>query len=121
MVVSKIESGLYDEDIENYIYCLDANNLCNAIVEITNMVSTVLRFIESDIKRSIETLQMIENNYLDVCKRWENYDCFGTIAYRVIRSNLIDIIAQVIAARILYAVAMQRLVDDLIETGMTLL
>ncbi|PFA68764.1 serine/threonine protein kinase [Bacillus sp. AFS015802] len=123
LVVSKIKKRTYDDDVENYIYGLDAKSLCKVIVEVPNMVPTVIKFIQSDEKRTIETLQMIEDHFLDVCKDWGDYDGFGTIAYNVIHQNL-SYVAQEISARILYIVAyqknrfdMQRLVEGLLETG----
>ena len=82
-----IHNRVYDDDVENYIYGLNVVDLCKAILEIPNMVSAVLTFIKSDEKRAIETLKMIENEYLDVSRQWENYDNFGEVAYNVIRDN----------------------------------
>ncbi|WP_432775629.1 protein kinase [Brevibacillus gelatini] len=123
LVKAKIQNRVYDDDVENYIYDLDANALCKAIVSLPGMVSAVLSFIESDDKRAVETLQMIDNEYSNVCGRWEDYDDIGIIAYNVIYSNR-TYVAQEIAARMLHDVAfvknrfkMQRLVDDLIQRG----
>lgn len=123
LVSTKIISRVYDDDVENYIYGLNAVDLCKAILKIPNMVFVVLTFIKSDEKRAIETLTMIENEYLDVCRGWEDYDSFGEIAYNVIRDNL-TYIAQEISARILYDVSynknrfnIQRLVDTLLDEG----
>jgi len=123
LVISKIKTGVYDDDVENYIYGLNATDLCRAIVEIPNMISAVLTFIKSDEKRVIETVQMIEDNYLDVCRHWEDYDKFGKIAYNVILNNL-AYVAQEISARILYDIAynknrfnIHRLIDNLLDTG----
>ena len=63
-----IHNRVYD-DVENYIYGLNVVDLCKAILEIPNMVSAVLTFIKSDEKRAIETLKMIENEYLDVSRQ----------------------------------------------------
>lgn len=94
----KIINGTYDDDVDNYIYCLSSSELCKTIVEIPMMASAVSNFIESDEK-------------------------FGRIVYKVILHNL-AYVAQEIAARILNDVAygknrfdMQRLVDSLIERG----
>ncbi|MCY7895641.1 protein kinase [Bacillus spizizenii] len=100
LVYSKIRNGGYDEDVENYIYGLNARELCKAILEIPNMESVILTFIKSDEKRAIEILQMIENVYLEVCHDWENYDIFGEIAIAVIEDNL-SYLSQEISARIL--------------------
>ncbi|MBS7527222.1 protein kinase [Fusibacter paucivorans] len=120
---SKINNGIFDDDVDNYIYGLSSNELCRAIVDIPGMTSAVLNFIESDEKRTIEVLQMIESEYLGVCRTWVDYDGFGHIAYNVIRNNL-TYVAQEIAARILHEVAyeknrfnMQHLIDELIELG----
>lgn len=123
LVKAKIQNNVYDDDVENYIYNLDAISLCKAILSLPGMISAILSFIESDEKRAVETLQMIDNEYPNVCGRWEDYDDIGTIAYNVIKLNY-TYVAQEIAARILHDVAfvynrfnMQRLVDDLIQRG----
>lgn len=119
----KISNGTYDDDVDNFIYGLSSSELCKTIVEIPMMASAVSNFIESDEKRTIEVLQMLESEYLVVCRAWTDYDEFGRIAYKVILDNL-AYVAQEIAARILNNVAygknrfdMQRLVDSLIERG----
>lgn len=123
LVFMKLKKNLYDDDIENYLYSLDGKELCQAIVSMPNMVSAVLKFIDNEEKRAIEVLKLLKENYPDICKVWEDYDNFGTIAFNVIRDNY-AFVAQEIAARILYSVAyevnrfnIQRLVDQLLETG----
>ncbi|SHJ10851.1 Protein kinase domain-containing protein [Clostridium cavendishii DSM 21758] len=123
LVTLKIHNGIYDDDVENYIYSLNGVDLCKEIITASNMVSAVLRFIESNERRAVEILQLLNENYLDVCIEWEDYDNFGTIAYNVIHDNN-TYVAQEISARILYDVAynkdrfnMKRLVDNLIDIG----
>ncbi|WP_066503154.1 hypothetical protein [Abyssisolibacter fermentans] len=84
---SKISSGIYDEDVENYLYGLDGKELCQAIISNGNMVSTISQFMDGDDKRTEEVLELIKNNYLDVCKTWTDYDDFGYIACDVINNN----------------------------------
>lgn len=122
-VSRKIKNKVYDDDIENYIYGLNAVELCKAVLEIPNMVAAVLSFIKSDEKRAIETLKMIENEYSNVCREWDDYDDFGEIAYNVIRDNH-AYISQEISAQILYDLSynknrfnIQRLVDKLLDVG----
>lgn len=123
MVSEKIRNNIYDDDVENFIYGLGANELCKAIIEKVNMVEAVISFIEVDEKRTIETLQMIESEYTAVCRCFEDYDDFGTIAYNVISNNM-AYVAQEIAAKILKYIAIDvnrygihRLMDDLVESG----
>lgn len=123
LVSTKIKDKLYDEDVESFIYELDGIELCKAILDIPNMGNAVITFIKSDEKRAIETIKMLDNEYLNVCRRWEDYDKFGEIAYKVIRNNL-PYVSQEISAQILFDVSsnknrfdMKRLVDKLIETG----
>ncbi|MRX56497.1 protein kinase [Bacillus idriensis] len=123
LVSTKINNRVYDDDVENYIYGLNAINLCQAILEIPNMVSAIITFIKTDEKRAIETLKMIENEYLNVCRHWDDYDNFGEVAYNVISDNL-TYVSQEISAKILYEVSynknrfnMKRLVDKLIDAG----
>ena len=119
----KINNRIYDDDVENYLYSLNGNTLCKAVVSNSNMVSALLKFISSDEKRAMEVMELIAQNYSDVCHTWTDYDNFGSIAYNVIHGNL-PYVAQEISARILYDIAydknrfnIKRLVDDLIEIG----
>lgn len=123
LVSKKIKDKDYDEDVENYIYGLSALELCKAIVEIPNMDNAVLRFIEHDEKRALDTLQMIEKEYLNVCSEWSYYDKFGRIAYNVINNNF-TYVSQEISAKILKDVStnknrfdMSRLIERLLKQG----
>ncbi|WP_459480628.1 serine/threonine-protein kinase [Clostridium saccharoperbutylacetonicum] len=123
LVVSKIQKGIYDDVVENYIYSLDGFDLCSDIITKPKMVPAVLKFIKSNDKRAVEILQLISQNYMEVCSVWDDYDYFGTIAYNVIHDNN-TYVAQEISAKILYDVAysknrfnMQRFIDDLIKMG----
>lgn len=123
LISQKIESNTFDEDVENYIYSLDSTSLCKEIVATPNMRTALLSFIKNDEKRTIETLQMIENEYINVCSDWKHYDNFGIIAYNIIHDNF-TYVAQEISARILYDIAynqnrfnIQRLVEELISNG----
>jgi hypothetical protein len=119
----KISNGVYDEDIESYIYSLNSQELCKSIIEVRGMVLVINEFVEFDDRRVVKVLQMLQNDYLDVCKTWSDYDNFGRVAYNVIHKNL-AYVAQEIAARILAEVAygknrykIQELVIKLIKKG----
>lgn len=123
LIKSKVNSKLYDEDVENYIYGLDAVSLCKAVISIGGMDVAIINFFKDDDKRLVDILNMLNSEYSNVCGTWTDYDDFASIAYHVIYNGR-TYVAQQIATEILYDIAYntnrfnaQRLIDSLIERG----
>jgi len=123
LINEKILKKIYDDDIENYLYSLDYDELCKAIVTNQNMSLIVRTFLDKNPNQVVNTLNGIDSEYCDVCNRFEDYDDFASIAYHVIKNNF-EYVAQEIAAGVLNHVAHDvnrfsalRLIDDLISSG----
>jgi len=123
LIQQKIKEGIYDDDIENFIYSLNAEKLCKVIIKSAKMVKIIIKFISIQEKRAIETLESIESSYLDVCKKWENYDNFAYISYQVIHCDF-NYGSKEIASKIIYTIAYEKnrfkaqsLIDELLDFG----
>jgi serine/threonine protein kinase len=122
-ILNMIENKEYSEDIENYICNMSGKELCAAIMNSTNFLMAVHRFIERDEKRATEIMQLIEAYYVEVCDGWEDYDNFGILSYNVIKGNY-NYVAKEISSRIMHNVAynvrrynIQDLLKELITNG----
>jgi eukaryotic-like serine/threonine-protein kinase len=125
-VKEKIKNGIYDEDVENYIYGLSAMELCKDLDNVPQFISSIMKFIENNDKRSLEIMKMIEDSFQEYCGfSFSSYDVFSDLAYRILKSNGFSYLTNETAARILNTVAKevnrfesQRLIERLIESGL---
>ncbi|MPQ32190.1 serine/threonine protein kinase [Clostridium estertheticum] len=123
-VRKKIESGVIDEDVENYIYELDGVKLCNELLKTNKFMLILLSFIEGNDNRASHVLELISDNYRDVCGRvFEDYDTFASISYNILSDNFPFAIKErsaIILNHVAYVVnrfSAQHMVDELIESG----
>lgn len=121
----KINEGIYDEDVENYIYGLSGIELCRDIVNIPQFIDSIISFIEGNEKRSLELMKQIEDSYQEYCGfSYPSYDFFSQLAFRILKSNGYSYLTMETSARILNTIAndvnrfnSQRLIDELLREG----
>ena len=122
---SKIQSEVFDGEVESYIYDLSAEKICEAVHSRKRGFSVVLlAFMHLDDAHAQHIIQSIDNAYQDVCGRpFEAYDPFATFAYRVLKDNFPFVVKET-AANILRYVATivnrfsaQHLVEELKQNG----
>lgn len=124
-VKEKIQKGVYDEDIENYIYSLNGKDLCNDIVNNSSFIDLIIKFIKNNEKRSLEVIKMVENSFQGYCGfSFSSYDSIAQLAYQILSSEGYSYLTKESAARILNIIAQdvnrfnaQRLVGNLLEKG----
>ena len=120
----KIDHGIFDDDIENYIYEMTARELCRACIKKSDVfIESLMVFMKLDDTHSIYIIQTIHSNYEQYLKRFEDADPFASLSYRILKGQFSFNVKEV-AARILHYVAYevgrfsaQRKVDNLIENG----
>jgi len=124
IVRGKIERGVIDEDVENYIYELDGVKLCNELLRTKKFKVMILSFIKDNDNRASHVLELISDNYRDVCGRvFEDYDTFASLAYDILDDNFPFVIKERSASilnHVAYGVnrfSAQHMVDGLIESG----
>lgn len=84
-VRNKMRNGIIDEDVENYIYELDGNKLCRGIMIRPHFTNILLKFMENNESRTLHILELVCDNYRDVCGRtFSSYDPFATFAYNIL-------------------------------------
>lgn len=120
----KISNGVFDDDIENYIYEMPARELCQACIKKSNVfIESLMIFMKLDDTHAIYIIQTIHSNYEQYLKRFEDADSFATLSYRVLKEQFSFNVKEV-AAQILNYVAYevgrfsaQHKIDNLIENG----
>lgn len=124
IVKEKIETGIIDEDVENYIYELDGVKICNELLRTKKFKGIILSFIKDNDNRASQVLELISDNYRDICGRvFEDYDTFASLAYDILNKNFAFAIKERSASilnHVAYGInrfSAQHMVDDLIESG----
>lgn len=101
----KIAEGTFDEDIENYIYELSGDILCQKCIDNgETFLNCLLSFMKIDNEHANHTIQLIDANYVRVLKRFEHADPFATLAYMILNETFSYTVKEV-AAKILRHVA----------------
>lgn len=124
LLKQKSKNGVLDEDVENYIYELNGEELCNAIIESDGFRETLISFMQMANERAIHIIQSIEDSFRNVCKTWDSYDPIASFAYRVLIGEF-SFVTKELSARILRYIARdvnryhaQRLVEKAIDFGL---
>ena len=120
----KIGHGVFDDDIENYIYEMPARELCQSCIKKSDIfIESLMVFMKLDDTHAIYIIQTIHSNYEQYLKRFEDADSFASLSYRVLKGQFSFNVNEV-AAQILHYVAYevgrfsaQRMIDNLIENG----
>lgn len=122
-LIEKARKGLLDEDIENFIYEMSGDELCNEIIASNGFRGSILKFMKTNEERAIYILGVIEDNFRDVCLTWGSYDPFAKISYDIIADNFpfpIKELAAIILNYIAYDInrfSAQRLIENLKDRG----
>lgn len=126
IIDDKIASGVFDEEVEAYIYELPAINISSFLLKSKPGFSDVLfQFMKCDDAHAQYIIQSIDSTFRDVCGRsFEANDPFATFSYKVLSANFPFVVKE-IAANILRYVATgvnrfsaQRLVEKLKQEGL---
>jgi serine/threonine protein kinase len=122
-LIEKARKGLLDEDIENFIYEMSGDELCNEIIASNGFRGSILKFMKTNEERAIYILGVIEDNFRDVCLTWESYNPFAEILYDIIVDDFpfpIKELAAIILNYIAYDInrfSAQRLIENLKDRG----
>uniref|UniRef100_UPI0005D1335A protein kinase domain-containing protein n=1 Tax=Aeribacillus alveayuensis TaxID=279215 RepID=UPI0005D1335A len=124
-VREKSRNGVFDEDVENYIYELNGTELCKELVTSpSSFLDTLIEFMKKNDKRGLEIVKLIHDSFREYCgMSFSSYDPIAQFAYRVLNEDF-PFVAKEISARILNYIAYdvnrfnaQRLIDRLLEKG----
>jgi eukaryotic-like serine/threonine-protein kinase len=124
IIKQKILGNILDTDVENYIYELNGELLCSAIISDGKVFANILlKFMKKSEERSLHIIQSIEDNFRDVCNTWESHDPIASFAYSILMDNF-SFVPKELAAKILRYIARetnrynaQRLIESAIATG----
>lgn len=121
IIDEKIASGVFDEEIESYIYELPATNISSYLLKgEPGFSNALLQFMKCNDTHAQHIIQSIDSTFRDVCDRsFDAYDPFATFSYKVLSADFPFVVKE-IAANILRYVAKdvnrfsaQRLVEEL--------
>jgi len=122
-VASKIDEGIYDIDVENYILQKNGEELCSEIIKNSRFRTVMIEHMSVDENRALETINLVYGYYEETCQRFEDYDNFSSLCNSILRERFQYVVKEV-AAEILNAIAIdvnrfhaQRLIDNLLDWG----
>lgn len=120
-VLDKIARGVFDTDVETYIYELTSEKMSSLLmVKKKGIENSLLRFMKCDETCAQYIIQSIDSTYKEVCyPKFADFDPFAKFSYRVLQEDFPFVVKE-IAANILRYVAIdvnrffaQHLVEDL--------
>ena len=118
-----IQKKEFGENIEEYIYEQNSENILDDIAYLTNFKLAVLKFIEIDTKHVNFLLETITNKYQGYYKEFKDYDNLAYIAYEIVIGNY-EFPTKELAANILKYIAWyvnrfyaQELINKAIDKG----
>lgn len=126
IIAEKIVSGVFNEEIETYIYELPAPNISSFLLKSEPGFSdALLQFMNCDDAHAQHIIQSIDSTFRDACSgSFAAYDPFATFSYEVLSADFSFVVKE-IAANILRYVATdvkrfsaQRLVKELKQKGL---
>lgn len=120
----KIQNHIFDEDVESYIFEMNAEQLSKFVLSEKPGCSDVLiAFMKTGEDHAQHIIQSIESSFREVCKTFGANDPFASFAAKVIREDFSFVVKEA-AATILRYVAWdvnrfyaQHIVEDLIDEG----
>jgi len=124
-IEGKFLQGIYDDEVEAFIYNMNPENISKAILERKpGFVDTLLAFMHSSEDQAQHIIQGVEQSFRDVCGRsFEANDPFASFSARVLDDDFSFVVKE-IAATILRYVAWdvnrfsaQRVVERLLSSG----
>lgn len=120
----KIGSGIYDSDVEAYLYELSAKEICrNLITKLSKFDQALIRFMNDNDEKANHIIQSVESVYREECKTFESNDPIAKFACLVLKGNFSYTINEA-AAIILHNIAFdvnrfsaQHLVEEILDMG----
>ena len=105
-VLEKIARGIFDMDVENYIYELSAEKISGHLLNNTRgILNSLVEFMKRDETHAQHIVQSIDTTYQEVCGRsFAAYDPFASFAFRVLQEDFPFVVKET-AANILRYVA----------------
>lgn len=122
-IQKKINGNVFDIEVEQYLYQMNGSDFCQEIIRSVSFRNCIYSFMKISEENSVYAIQLIEDNYKDVCSSWGDYDNFAIIANYVINDKFPYVVKEV-AANILYYVAhsvnrfsAQKLIEKTLSNG----
>lgn len=124
VIKNKIQLNIFDSDVENYLYELSGEALCNELITRGKAFESILMlFMKNSEERSLHILQSITESFTNVCMTWDSYDPIADFAYSVLIADF-SFVTKELSARILRYIAKdinrynaQSLIETAIDIG----
>ena len=124
-ILKKMKLGDFNIDVENYLYEINGDILCNEIIEFdsSNYRESLYKFMNTDDSHAQYLIELIFYNYQNVCLSWESYDPFAYFAYHVVVGKYPFIVKE-LSAKILNYIAwsinrfnVQQIIETIYDEG----
>lgn len=124
-VEEKIKRKTFDDEVENYIYNLSADEIAKKLRDVKiGFSEALLKFMDIDDQHAQYIIQSIDKSYQMVCGReFKAYDVYASFTYEVMQRNY-EFVVKEIASNILRYIAWdvnrfsaQHMVENLISSG----
>ncbi|MEB7675011.1 protein kinase [Staphylococcus equorum] len=123
-IKNKINQGIFDEDVEFFYSGLSESNLCQIVLSSNYKTrKTLVEFMKKKDSYAEVIIQNINNEYKNLCKRFEDCDPFSDFMYEILNDTFsfrVNEIAAITLNEIAYSANRfhaQRLVEDIISIG----
>ena len=124
-VEQKVIHNVFDDEVESYIYDLNAEKISTAILyEKKGFTDALINFMKINEEHALYVIQSVDKSYQQVCGRtFEAYDPFASFAYLILKNGFPYVVNE-IAANILRFVAIdvnrfsaQRMIESIKNIG----
>lgn len=123
-IKNKINQGTFDDDVEFFYSTLTENEICQIVLSSTTKIrNTLIEFMKKKDSYAEVVISNINNEYKNICKRFEDYDPFSDFMYKILNDNFsfrVKEIASIILNNIAYSVNRfhaRSLIDDILASG----
>lgn len=103
-IKERIKNKIFDENIEEYIYEQNGENLLYNIAYLENFQYSIIKFIDIDNKHAIFFIETITDKYQGYYKQFGDYDNLANIMFKIITGKY-EFPIKELAARILEYIA----------------
>ena len=124
LIDNKIQSRVFDEDVESFIYDMNAEQICRSLLDGKVGFSDVLiAFMKSSDAHAQHIIQSIESTFREMCRSFAAHDPFASFANRVLKDEFSFVVKETAATILRYVAwdvnrfSAQHMVENLLDMG----
>lgn len=124
LINGRIRNGIFDDDVEAYIYELTGHDICSKIfASNSQFTKALIKFMKKSEDQGNHIVQLIDSVFREECKTYESYDPIASFTYAVLQEHFCFTINETAASILRYIAfdvnrfSAQRLVEVIINQG----